>query len=105
MTRATTTVELEPQGAALVPLPALRAGRGRAGGAVSAGLREGGGRPAGRPRTPANRPWASTSMPAWTNVAGSRSLSLALKFLSITCMTWVEVFPVVVVDVVISCCP
>jgi len=48
---AAAAVELEPQGAAFVPLEALPAGSSRPGraGSVSAGLRECGVRPAGRP--------------------------------------------------------
>jgi hypothetical protein len=34
-----------------------------------------------------------------------RPLSRAVNFPSMTCMTWIEGSPVVVVDVVISCCP
>ena len=54
---AAAAVELEPQGAAFVPLQALPAGGGRTGRAVpvSAGLREGGVRLAGRLRDRAAR--------------------------------------------------
>src|SRR5215472_9278729 len=45
---AAVAVHAEEQGAAFLPLEALRAGRGQPGGAVVAGLRVGGVRPAGR---------------------------------------------------------
>src|SRR5215813_11697378 len=45
---AAVAVHAEEQGAALLPLEALRAGRGQPGGAVAAGLGVGGGGPAGR---------------------------------------------------------